>query len=140
MSALDDRPKSGNLIVPYMVDDTTDPVDFKSVDADHVKRCATARRCGICGAKIRRGPFAFIGPDDGRSCFADPWMHPECARVAMQQCPFLTGRNDWREDKDNPLLRTYAHNMRLFLAPDGNAHRDRSGAWHFEARGQLSPQ
>lgn len=129
----DERPKVGGLTVPYMVDASQNPIDFKIVDADHVKRCATAKRCGVCGGKIRQGPFAFIGPDDGRTCFADPWMHQHCAQLAMSQCPFLTGKMDWREDRDNPLLSTYAHNMKLFLAKDGEAHRDQRGGWHFKA-------
>jgi ferredoxin len=80
-----------------MVDETLSPIDFKAVDEDHVEDCARRGRCGICGGKIRQGPIAFIGPDDGRTCFADPWMHPACADLAMKQCPFLTGRRDWRE-------------------------------------------
>lgn len=128
-----ERPKVGALTVPYMVDASRNPIDFKIVDAAHVKRCATARRCGVCGGKIRKGPFAFIGPNDGRDCFADPWMHPDCASTAMSQCPFLTGKMGWREDGDNPLLHTYAHNMTLFLARDCQSHRDASGAWHFKA-------
>ena len=131
------RPVVGGLVVPYMVDATRNPVDFKIVDAEHVKRCATARRCGICGRKIRNGLIAFIGPNDGRSCFADPWMHEDCARLAMSQCPFLTSRTSWREDGDNPLLRTYARNMKVFVAEEGQAHRDAHGAWHFKAIGEL---
>ena len=33
----------------------------------------------------------------------------------MSQCPFLSGRSTWREDADNPLLKSYAHNMKLLL-------------------------
>ena len=131
------RPIAGNLTVPYMVDASLNPIDFKAVDKDHVKRCATARRCGICGGKIRNGPLAFIGPNDGRSCFADPWMHVDCGKLAMNQCPFLSGRTTWREDQENPLLSTYAHNMVLFTAKDGEAHRDQLGSWHFKAVGEL---
>lgn len=135
---LEQRPVVGNLTVPYMVDATQNPIDFKIVDAAHVKRCATGNRCGVCGGKIRRGPVAFIGPDDGRTCFADPWMHPECGGLSMSQCPFLSGKSDWRLDKDNPLLKTYAHNMKLFVAPGGTAHRDGNGAWHFKAVGKIT--
>jgi hypothetical protein len=136
MNKLDQRPKSKGLIVPYMVDATVNPIDFKLVDAEHVKRCTTHKRCGICGGKIRGAEFAFIGPDDGRTCFADPWMHLACARLAMGQCPFLAARSDWREEKDNPLLKTYAHNMRLFVAPASQvkAHRDHRGSWHFQMK------
>lgn len=127
-----ERPKVGHLVVPFMVDAERSPIDFKALDPGHVDLCATKGRCGVCGGKIRRGPVAFIGPDDGRTCFADPWMHPACADIAMQQCPFLTGRRDWRED-GGPLLQPYSAGMVRVLADNWRAHRDLLGAWHFEA-------
>lgn len=129
------RPTVGHLTVPYMVDATRVPIDFKVVDEGHVELCARQTRCGICGGKIKRSPIAFIGPDDGRTCYADPWMHPSCAETAMQQCPFLTGRRDWRESgaKAEPLLETYSAGMVVRLATNWRAHRDAGGAWHFEA-------
>lgn len=136
-----DRPKVGTLLIPFMVDATRDPIDFKVLDPGHVELCAKQTRCGVCGNRIRSGPIAFIGPDDdGRSCFADPWMHPSCAVLAMGQCPFLTGRNDWRdaEERSNPLLSTYSKGMVPMLAGNWRAHRDTSGAWHFEAVGPMT--
>lgn len=137
---MNERPTVGTLTVPYMVDATRDSIDFKVVDAGHVEACARKTRCGICGARITRGPIAFIGPDDGRTCFADPWMHPECARQAMSQCPFLTGRRDWREaeGRSNPLLATYSRGMVPMTARNWRAHQDARGAWHFEAVGPLT--
>ncbi len=57
----------------------------------------------------------------------------------MQQCPFLTGRRDWREaeSRENPLLTTYSAGMAVVLATNWRAHRDQGGAWHFEAVGEL---
>lgn len=81
------QPSVGRLTVPYMVDATRNPIDFKALDKEHIERCMKHRRCGICGGKIR-GPVAFVGPDDARDCFGDPWMHENCARSAMEQCPF----------------------------------------------------
>ena len=133
------RPLVGRLTVPYMVDEQRSPIDFKAVDERHVEDCARHGKCGICGAKIRRGPIAFIGPDDGRTCFADPWMHPACADLAMRQCPFLTGCRDWREAeaRNAPLLATYSQGMVPLLAQNWRAHRDQFGAWHFEAVGPV---
>ena len=126
-------------VVPYMVDATRSPIDFKAVDEVHVELCARQTRCGVCGARIRRGPIAFIGPDDGRRCFADPWMHPACAEVAMRRCPFLAGRSSWRsqEARQEPLLVPYAERMVVVLAPNWRAHRDPRGAWHFRAVGRV---
>jgi hypothetical protein len=136
------QPTVGRLTVPYMVDATRSPIDFKELDREHINRCLKHRRCGICGGRIR-GVLAFIGPADGqRDCFADPWMHLECARVAMQQCPFLTGRRDWREEsgRNNPLLRRYSDGMALYTATDGRAWRGPLGDTHFHAIGPLERQ
>jgi hypothetical protein len=140
--ALLERPVVGRLTVPFMVDATRTPIDFKALDAAHVDLCASDGRCGICGGKIRRGPIAFIGPSDGRSCFGDPWMHPDCARLAMEQCPFLAGRRDWRDEeaRSTPLLRPYSESMGIVLAHNWRSHRDALGGWHFEALGKLTPE
>jgi len=121
-----------------MVDATRVPIDFKALDSAHVDECATRTRCGICGARIRRGPIAFIGPADGRTCFADPWMHPECATLALEQCPFLAGRRNWREEeaRTDALLAPYDRMVRI-LADNWRSHRDGFGRWHFEAIGQM---
>lgn len=137
---LETRPTAHGLVVPFMVDATKDPIDFKAVDHEHVARCAAERLCGICGGTIPAGPLVFIGPNDRRRCFADPWMHLACARVALAQCPFLTGRSDWREASGNSseLIKTYAHNMAAFVGSEGTAHQDSFGAWHFAAVGRLT--
>lgn len=129
------------VLVPYMVDAARTPLDFKALDADHVDECATRGRCGVCGGKIRRGPIAFIGPSDGRRCFADPWMHPACAQESMRRCPFLSGRRDWSEAaaRANPLLAGYSAGMAAVTATSWRAHRDPMGAWHFEALGTVAP-
>lgn len=135
------RPMVGRLVVPYMVDATRSPIDFTKLDQAHVDECATRGRCGICGRRIKRGPIAFLGPDDGRTCFADPWMHPGCAALALEQCPFLGGRRDWRnpEDRADPLVQRYvAGGMVAVLASNWRSHRD-GIAWHFEAVGELRP-
>lgn len=140
MTTTSSRPLVAGLTVPYVVDARRTPIDFRVLQGGHVRRCAEERRCAICGRPIKgNAPLAFIGPDDGRRCFADAWMHVECARLAMQQCPFLKGR-DWRDEegRTDPLLANYHGNMALFLAPNGRAHRDVLGHWHFEALGALT--
>lgn len=138
MTKLADRPRLGKLVIPFVVNEKLDPIQFVTLDKEHVARCALEGLCGICGGKIRRGPVAFIGPDDGRVCFADAWMHPECADAAMAQCPFLKGR-DWREPEArvDPLTTPYSAGMVLFLATNWRSHLDSIGGWHFEAVGPL---
>lgn len=129
----------GRLTVPYIVDARRSPIDFKVLDEAHVRECATRTRCAICGRRIHRGPIAFIGPDDERTCFADPWMHPACAELALEQCPFLAGRRDWRNPatRSDPFARRYSAGMRLVLAYNWRSHRDALGRWHFEAVGPV---
>lgn len=129
-----------SVTVPFMVDARRSPIDFKRLDAAHIEECATSGKCGICGRKIRRGPIAFIGPNDGRSCFGDPWVHPSCAQSAMTQCPFLSGQRDWSsaDDRNNPLLAPFSAGMAVVLARNWRAHRDAAGAWHFQAIGVIS--
>lgn len=136
--SIEGRPTVGGLTVPFMVDERRNPIDFKAVDAAHVEDCARNGKCGVCGRKIRRGPIAFIGPDDGRTCFADPWMHRACSELAMAQCPFLSGRHDWRgtEARSEPLLTSYSAGMVVVLANNWRAHHYGT-AWHFEAIGPL---
>lgn len=133
-------PASQRAEIPFMVDATRSPIDFKVLDPGNVELCATRGRCGVCGRRIKRGPIAFIGPDDGRTCFADPWMHPNCAELSMRRCPFLGGRRDWHdaESRDNPLLAPFSAGMVVQLAHNWRAHRDQGGAWHFEAVGPLT--
>lgn len=135
------RPTVGSLTVPYVVDVEHRPIDFRRLDMANVERCAKHRRCGICGSRIKYGrPVAFIGPDDGRACFADPWMHPQCADLAAEQCPFIRGRG-WRTaaptTTEKLLLEPYA-TMVITIASGSRAHRDGLGAWHFEAIGVLA--
>jgi len=140
LMGVETRPTHGGLTVPYMVDEATSLIDFKLVDAARVEDCARNGKCGVCGQRIRRGPIAFVGPDDGRRCFSDPWMHQECAALAMQQCPFLRGRRDWRdaEARKTPLLQKYSQGMVVVLARNWRSHQDPAGAWHFEAIGPLT--
>lgn len=97
---LRDRPRRGGLVVPYMVsmpEEPDAPVDFKMLDHEALKQCAAARRCGICGRKIKpKDTLAFIGPERGErdhNCFSDPWMHEVCALYAIRECPYVSGRN-----------------------------------------------
>lgn len=136
------RPRAGGLVVPYIVDEKRAPIDFKRLDVEHVKRCATGRRCAICGDKIA-GELAFIGPEKrlDDACFADAWMHLGCAKVAMRQCPFLVGRRDWRDEaaREDAELARYSHSMRLYTSADGEAHLDKlRNNWHFRAKGELT--
>jgi hypothetical protein len=48
--------------------------------------------CGICGKKLERARWLIGGPLSAfteNGAFIDPPMHAECARYALQVCPYL---------------------------------------------------
>ncbi len=128
------RPRSGSLVVPFMVDATQVPIDFKAVDHGHVERCAREKLCGVCGLRIQWGRdlFAFLGPLRDLQCFGDPWMHEGCADYTAGACPFVSGkRRVWREG-DMPSTEVFKGSWMLLIAQGGKVHTDPNGAYHFE--------
>lgn len=79
--------------IPYvvMIDKNGRP-HFTINDGRRVEKCVHGKRCGLCGERLERKAFWFVG---GERCFGlngafiDPPMHEECARYALQVCPFL---------------------------------------------------
>lgn len=131
------RPRIGALVVPFVVDEMIEPIDFKMLDPARVRRCAQERLCAVCGRSMAGSRFAFIGPHDGRTCFADPWMHEPCARYTIQHCPFVSGRQGFRDPlaEEHPeLTARYENSHALVVARGGGAHLDTLGGWHFEVR------
>lgn len=145
------RPRSGRLVIPYMVDESKDPIDFKALDPTHVENCARKHRCGVCGKHIAKR-HAFIGPiqraHTALMCFGDPWMHVGCAEYVAEACPFVSGRSpEYRGQNLKEALRLVEpHQLEqwMVIARDGKAHRQivptLKGpyiAWHFAPAGVL---
>lgn len=131
------RPVVGSIVIPYMVNESRDPIDFKQLDRSRVQLCVTMRRCGICGTPIKSNQrYAFLGPARELLCFADPWMHEDCARYTIKACPFASGRNrHYRsgDGDDDPLLSTYEGAWELVIARRGTCHIDNvAKAFHFQ--------
>ena len=137
---LSDRPLRGRIVVPFMVDESRDPIDFKALDEERLKQCAGQRRCGICGRKLKRGDtYAFIGPVRDLLCFDNPWMHEVCARYSARHCSFLgDGQRRYRDpaDADDELLAPWLGELAIYLAPTGSVHRD-ALSWHFQPHGRV---
>lgn len=139
---LRERPIVGGLVVPFMVDESVEPIDFKRIDAKRIEQCASDRRCGVCGKKMKGDRYAFLGPDDGRECFADPWMHEVCARYTIEHCSFVSGRRpEWRGEVPTDLPaevgERYARSQVLVLAQSGGSHVDPRGLRHFAVRREI---
>lgn len=82
--------------VPYTVLRDSDGVPHFAVnDSARVSRCIKEKRCAICGTRIERelwligGPLSAFHP---HGAFRDPALHYECAKYALQVCPYLASR------------------------------------------------
>lgn len=78
--------------------------DFRIMDARHLKMAVRDRRCWICGRLLRGEPGTFVaGPMCGiNRNSAEPPCHLECARWAVQICPFLAFPKRTRDESDIP--------------------------------------
>jgi hypothetical protein len=86
------RPRdSHGRVIPYVVLILPDGTpEFRAPDTERWKLCLRQERCSLCGVQMRDG-YWFVG---GPRCadhrlFMDPPMHHDCARYALQVCPFL---------------------------------------------------
>lgn len=64
--------------------------DFRVVGMEATQRCFDLRLCAICGEPLGKH-VAFVGGPRSviAHLFHDLWMHAECAKYALQVCPFL---------------------------------------------------
>ncbi len=77
--------------IPWFVDCSGGRPDFRVVDGRKLIEGWDRDLCWICGRQM----FAFrawiVGPVSAiNRCTAEPPAHPDCARVALTQCPFLS--------------------------------------------------
>ncbi len=77
--------------VPWFVDWFSGKPDFRVVDGRRLIEGWNRDLCWICGKQL----FAFrawiVGPVSMiNRCTGEPPAHPECARVALLNCPFLS--------------------------------------------------
>ncbi len=81
------------LPVPFIVLRDTQGVPHFTVNNDTLRvKCLYENLCGICGKRLHRGRWFIGGPlsaFDPHGFYVDPPMHAECARYALQVCPYL---------------------------------------------------
>lgn len=66
-------------------------LDFRVVNPRRRRRCAREGLCGVCGKKLGYWMVFIGGPRSAENrVFSDPPMHEECAKYALEVCPFLT--------------------------------------------------
>lgn len=79
--------------IPVLVQRDTDGRPHFTINDESVRqRVLKEDRCGICDRKLLRRRASVGGPSAAFHPFGayiDPPMHPECARYALQVCPYL---------------------------------------------------
>jgi hypothetical protein len=94
------------FVVPRFVRWIDGEPDFRITDTEFFKRAIKERLCWLCGEKLGRHLAFVIGPMCALTrTTSEPPCHLDCARYAVQTCPFLSRprmrRNDtnWPTDK-----------------------------------------
>lgn len=86
------RPKdSRGYPITYVTGITKDgDPDFTAIDGLKVYEVGKKRLCGLCGHPLAYW-IAFIGGPKAlkNRAYADPPMHPDCAKAAMELCPYI---------------------------------------------------
>lgn len=79
--------------VPYVVLVDDNGTHFKINDRLKQIKCFTEKLCHICGNKVKRNEFWFVGGQQSafhpHGVYNDGGMHYECASYALQVCPYL---------------------------------------------------
>jgi hypothetical protein len=88
-----DRDRRG-LPIPFIVyRDMTGTPHFTVDDTDKVNTVLAKKLCGLCGKPLKVGQMWLIGGPVSafleEGMFTSPHAHEDCARYAVQVCPFI---------------------------------------------------
>jgi hypothetical protein len=90
---LDKRPRDRRgLPIPWVnLIDAAGKPHFTINDHEKVEQAARESLCGLCGERLTNGGWFVGGPlcFGERGAFVDPHMHEDCAKYALQVCPFI---------------------------------------------------
>jgi len=93
--------------IPWTVfRDTSGRAHFTINDENRRQRVIREDRCPICLTKLLRGRWFVGGPASAfhaHGAYIDPPMHTECARYALQVCPYLAAPNYAKRLDDRTL-------------------------------------
>lgn len=108
-----DRDRRG-LPIPFVVyRDISGAAHFSINNVAAVDLVLDQRLCGLCGKPLKPGQIWLIGGpgssfmDDGM--YIDPFAHEDCARYAVQVCPFLAAPSYARRVEGRTLKQRDAH-------------------------------
>lgn len=103
--------------VPWFVEWRGGVPDFRVIDWRKLRAAVNQHRCWVCGGKPGRLKVSLIGPMCAiNRVSAEPPSHPQCARYAVQACPFLSNPRMRRNEKDLPEER-FAPGLRIERNP-----------------------
>lgn len=133
-------PKSRGFIVPWFVAWIDGAPEFRILDKGKMMYAIRSKVCWICGQQMaeRHNPPFVVGPMcTVNRISAEPPSHVECARYAVQVCPFIARPHMKRRELE-PELEAEAkghpaalpHNptvAALFFARGYTVMRDRDG-------------
>ena len=108
-----DRDRRG-LPIPFIVYRDTDGVPHFTVDnLDAINKVLARKLCGLCGKPLKVGQMWLIGGpssmfmEDGM--FTSPPGHEDCARYAIQVCPYMAASNYSKLIEDKTLKPAAMH-------------------------------
>ena len=89
--------------VPWFVDQTIDPPDFRVVDRRKFFQAIKERRCWVCGEPLG----VWLAFPIGSMCaisrtISEPPSHRECAEWSIKWCPFISNPDMVRRTDDVP--------------------------------------
>lgn len=92
-----DVDRRGIPIPKFVYVDSDGKPEFRIADQGYRYTCAKHKVCWICGSNMGKWSYFIGGPLSSRNhASSDGWMHKECARYALQVCPYLAFANSDR--------------------------------------------
>ena len=89
--------------VPFFVAWVNGKPDHRIIDSNKLHACIIKRLCWVCGDPLGVHLSFVVGPMCGiNRVSSEPPQHLECARYAVQHCPFLTRPHMRRREAGMP--------------------------------------
>jgi hypothetical protein len=115
------RDKRGYPVPWVVLVDKAGRPHFTVNDQDKVEEVIKRDLCSICGRPNTRGRWFVGGPLSAfhpRGAYYDPPMHAECARFALQVCPYLAVREYTGRIENRTLKEPVALSIDKTVIPD----------------------
>ena len=103
---LQDRPRSGGLVVPWITPATHNGLYLFGKITDLAQyRCLTGRLCQVCSRHLDARAVLFARESDlAYACASEPAVCPPCAAYSARACPMLAGRRVRYRGSEHPTL------------------------------------